>query len=204
MPFCMKCGSQMPDEAAFCINCGAKMGKAISQPVGVAPQQVNTAPQQVNVTPQQVNVTPQQVNEAPQPVNVAPQQTVPVNQPTQSNVILDHTQCTLYPIKNAQGKMATIYKTASNCYVDITDNKLNFVQRGSVAVALFGVVGKAFADKCLNFEPVISFTHDEIVNMYFEKKKFGTVLKFDRNDGMIFQIAAVMPALQTIENWWKS
>lgn len=197
MPFCMKCGSQMPDEAAFCINCGAKMGKALSQPVGVAPQQVNTAPHQVNVAPQQVKTAPQQVN-------VASQQAAPVNQPTQSNVILDHTQCTLFPIKNAQGKMATIYKSSNNCYVDITDNKLNFVQRGSVAVALFGVAGKAFADKHLNFEPVISFTHDEIVNMYFEKKMFGTVLKFDRNDGMIFQIAAVMPALQTIENWWKS
>jgi hypothetical protein len=39
--------------------------------------------------------------------------------------------------------------------------------------------------------------------MYFEKKLAGNVLKFDRNDGMIFQIAAVMPALQTIENWWN-
>lgn len=190
MPFCMKCGSQMPDEAAFCINCGAKMGKALSQPVGVAPQQVNTAPQQVN--------------EAPQPINVAPQQAVPVNQPTQSNVILDHTQCTLFPIKNAEGKMAKLYKSTTNCYVDITNNSLNFTQKGSAAVALFGVLGKAVADKKCDYEPVISFSRDEIVKMYFEKKLAGNVLKFDRNDGMIFQIAAVMPALQTIENWWKS
>ena len=83
MPFCIKCGAKMPDEAAFCNNCGAPMlnkqqEQAQTQPV--APQQVNPIPQQVPV--QQANpVQPVQPQPVPiaQPFNQAYQQA-----PTQS------------------------------------------------------------------------------------------------------------------------
>jgi hypothetical protein len=37
MPYCPKCGSEVPTDAKFCINCGAPLGEAPPPPVAYAP-----------------------------------------------------------------------------------------------------------------------------------------------------------------------
>ena len=93
MSFCMKCGAQNPDNAAFCLNCGtpvapAQPGYVQSQagmpsnpmPQAGMPQQM--APQQM--PPQQM--APQQIAPQQMPQQMAPQQMAPQQMPPQQNM----------------------------------------------------------------------------------------------------------------------
>lgn len=64
--FCPKCGTQLPDGAFACSQCGTPVG-------GQAPQQPQPAPQPVQQVPQPVQPAPQPVQQVPQqPVYQAP------------------------------------------------------------------------------------------------------------------------------------
>ena len=71
--FCMKCGCQIPEGAAFCPGCGQPVGTAIRQPGQpyVQSQQPYAQPHQVYAQPRQQYAQPQQTyaqpQQAPQP-----------------------------------------------------------------------------------------------------------------------------------------
>ena len=71
--FCMKCGCQIPEGAAFCPGCGQPVGTAIRQPGQpyVQSQQPYAQPQQTYAQPRQQYAQPQQTyaqpQQAPQP-----------------------------------------------------------------------------------------------------------------------------------------
>ena len=66
MKFCTNCGTQLPDEAYVCNQCGTAMSQASVQQNYTPPQQGYVPPQQQGYAPQQGYVPPQQQGYAPQ------------------------------------------------------------------------------------------------------------------------------------------
>ncbi len=46
MKFCSECGANLPDDALFCMSCGASVHEAVKQPVPEQPAYVNIDPVQ--------------------------------------------------------------------------------------------------------------------------------------------------------------
>ena len=58
MKFCMKCGHQLPDEALFCTNCGAKQPIPVEEPTKEEPKVVEEQPKAESAPEQESQSTP--------------------------------------------------------------------------------------------------------------------------------------------------
>ena len=52
MTFCSECGANLPDDALFCMSCGASVSETVKQPAPEQPAYVNIDPVQPNYPPQ--------------------------------------------------------------------------------------------------------------------------------------------------------
>lgn len=77
--FCEKCGQNIPDDSAFCPNCGAPI--AVPEPEPVA-QEVPVVETLEEVKPEEIQPEPQPVQPEPQPVQPEPQpEPIPLIEP---------------------------------------------------------------------------------------------------------------------------